>query len=56
MSESILKALMQLFALIAKPDSDEDRRRPLVKLFLNQQLNSELVHKYISIFDEYYHV
>jgi len=56
MSESILKALMQLFALIARPDSNEDSRRPLVKLFLNQQLNKELVQEYLIIFDNYYHL
>jgi len=56
MSESILKALMQLFALIARPNSNEDSRRPLVKLFLNQQLNRELVQEYLIIFDNYYHI
>lgn len=56
MSESILKALMQLFALIARPDSNENTRRPLVKLFLNQQLNKELVQEYLIIFDNYYHL
>jgi len=55
MSENILKALMQLFAIIARPDSDEESRRPLVKLFLNQQLNKELVQEYLIIFDNYYH-
>ncbi len=55
MSESILKALMQLFAVIARPDSDESTRRPLVKLFLIQQLNKELVSKYLILFDNFYH-
>ncbi|MCF6366810.1 MAG: ATP-binding cassette domain-containing protein [Bacteroidales bacterium] len=55
MSENILKALMQLFAIIARPNSDEESRRPLVKLFLNQQLNKELVQEYLIIFDNYYH-
>lgn len=55
MSENILKALMQLFAIIARPDSDESTRRPLVKLFLNQQLNKELVSHYLIIFDNFYH-
>ncbi len=55
MSENILKALMQLFAIIARPDSDESSRRPLVKLFLNQQLNKELVSHYLIIFDNFYH-
>ncbi len=55
MSENILKALMQLFAIIARPNSNEDTRRPLVKLFLNQQLNKELVQEYLIHFDNYYH-
>jgi ABC-type multidrug transport system ATPase subunit len=55
MSESILKALMQLFAIIARPDSDEGNRRPLVKDFLKQQLTTELVEEYLIIFDNYYH-
>lgn len=55
MSESILKALMQLFAIIARPDSDESSRRPLVQDFLKQQLTTELVEEYLIIFDNYYH-
>ncbi len=55
MSENILKALMQLFAIIARPDSNEESRRPLVKLFLTQQLNKELVQEYLIVFDNYYH-
>ncbi len=54
MSESILKALMQLFAIIARPDSNENSRRPLVIDFLKQQLNLDLVHEYLLIFDNYY--
>jgi ABC-type multidrug transport system ATPase subunit len=55
MSENILKALMQLFAIIARPDSNEESRRPLVKLFLTQQLNKELVQEYLILFDNFYH-
>lgn len=55
MSESILKALMQLFAIIARPDGDEGNRRHLVIEFLKQQLNQELVDEYLIIFDNYYH-
>ncbi len=54
MSESILKALMQLFAIIARPDSGEESRRPLVEDFLKQQLNQELVDEYLLVFDNYY--
>ncbi len=55
MSESILKALMQLFAIIACPDSDEKNRRPLVFDFLKHQLNQKLVDEYLIVFDNYYH-
>jgi ABC-type multidrug transport system ATPase subunit len=54
MSERILKALMQLFAIIANPKSNTRDRRPIVKSFLEQQLNKELVDEYLKIFDLYY--
>ncbi len=54
MSERILKALMQLFAIIAKPDSNKEERRTVVGAFLKQQLNTELVNEYLTIFDKYY--
>lgn len=63
MSERVLRALMQLFAIIArvddiseKPDTDEitsSRGRKIVKLFLSQELNAELVEEYLKLFDEY---
>jgi ABC-type multidrug transport system ATPase subunit len=55
MSESILKALMQLFAIIARPDSDSGSRRPVVESFLKQQLNQELVEEYLIVYDNFYH-
>lgn len=54
MSERILKALMQLFAIIARPDSNLAERRLVVGSFLKQQLNTELVNEYLEVFDEYY--
>lgn len=54
MSERILKALMQLFAIIANPKSNTRDRRPIVESFLEQQLNQELVNEYLKIFDLYY--
>lgn len=54
MSEQILKALMQLFAIIARPQSNRNDRRTVVENFLRRQLNSELVKEYLSFFDEYY--
>ncbi len=54
MSESILKALMQLFAIIAPPESNATERRLVVGSFLKQQLNQELVEEYLKVFDVYY--
>jgi len=39
MSERILKALMQLFAIISRPESDSSERRKVVEGFLRKQLN-----------------
>jgi hypothetical protein len=53
MSEEILKALMELFALIVKQDggmiADE---RDYVSGFLNKQLSKESVREYLALFDE----
>ncbi len=54
MSEKILKALMQLFAIIARPESNRQDRRSVVESFLKRELNQELVNEYIKIFDHYY--
>ncbi len=54
MSEKILKALMQLFAIIARPESSEKDRRSVVEAFLRRQLNEELVREYLGSFDQFY--
>ena len=54
MSEEILKALIQLFALIAFPRSETQSRRFIVKSFLIRQLNSRLVEEYLHLFDLLY--
>jgi hypothetical protein len=51
MSEKILKALMQLFAIIARPQSNDSDRRGVVEAFLKHQLNQELVKEYLGFFD-----
>ncbi|MCK5822550.1 MAG: ATP-binding cassette domain-containing protein, partial [Bacteroidales bacterium] len=56
MSEKILKALMQLFAIIARPEQDGSDRRNIVEAFLQQQLNKDLVQEYLKIFDNYYEI
>jgi ABC transport system ATP-binding/permease protein len=54
MSEEILKALMQLFAIIAKQDVGLSiNEREFVQNFLKQQLNESSVKEYLSLFDSF---
>lgn len=53
MSERILRALMQMFAIIAKVDGINNTGRQIVQSFLKQQLSQEQVETYLAIFDEY---
>jgi len=54
MSEEILKALMELFALIVKQDRGIlMNEREYVSGFLNKQLTSETVKEYLALFDEH---
>ena len=54
MSEEILKALMQLFAIIAKQDEGlGDSEREYVEVFLKQQISAEAVADYLALFDGY---
>ncbi|MCI5058603.1 MAG: TerB family tellurite resistance protein, partial [Flavobacteriales bacterium] len=53
MSERILKALMQLFAVVADSDSHGNKSRSIVELFLKQQLSQELVKDYLALYDAY---
>jgi ABC transport system ATP-binding/permease protein len=53
MSEEILKALMQLFAIIAKQDEGvESTQVEYVKNFLQQQLTAEKVAEYYALFEK----
>nr|WP_321451775.1 ATP-binding cassette domain-containing protein [uncultured Carboxylicivirga sp.] len=54
MSEEILKALIQLFALVAFPRTETQSRRFIVKSFLNQQLNKQLIEEYLTLYDKLY--
>jgi ABC-type multidrug transport system ATPase subunit len=54
MSEKILETLMQLFAIIAKPQANDSERRGVVEAFLKRLLNLELVQKYLSTYDKEY--
>ncbi len=55
MNESILKALMRLFAIIANVDEEglSSKARDVVMDYLTIQLNQELANEYIKFFDEY---
>ncbi len=54
MSEEILRALMQLFAIIAKQDEGvETTQVEYVKNFLQQQLSDEEVKEYFRLFEEH---
>jgi ABC-type multidrug transport system ATPase subunit len=56
MIEPILKALMQLFALISDVHNISEissREKDIVRLFLSRQLNNEFVKRYMEMFDEY---
>ncbi|MEA3461789.1 MAG: ATP-binding cassette domain-containing protein, partial [Bacteroidota bacterium] len=58
MSEAILKAMMQLFALIVDIDEIQEvseKERDIIRAFLSRQLNTELTAKYMSIFENYLH-
>ncbi len=51
MSEEILKALMRLFAIIAKQDGGvEDNEIDFVENFLTSQLSSDFVEEYLALF------
>ncbi len=54
MSEQILKALMQLFAIISRPESGKSDRHKVINDFLQKQLNQEIAQEYLQIFDHYY--
>jgi len=54
MSEEVLKALMELFALVVRQDGKlREKERDYVAGFLEKQLSSNLMIKYLLMFDEY---
>ncbi len=55
MNESILRALMRLFAIVANVNKDgvSVNARQIVESYLGLQLNSTLVQEYLALFDEY---
>jgi ABC-type multidrug transport system ATPase subunit len=53
MKEAVLNALLQLFAIIANVSEDgvSFKARAIVKTFLKQYLNTDLINKYLLLFD-----
>jgi len=56
MSESILNALVHLFALVASVNSEGLSKKglALVKNYLKRYLNNELIQEYLDLFNNYY--
>ena len=54
MSEELLKALMQLFAIIAKQDDGSgEAERNYVSSFLSFQLNKSKTEEYLKLYDDF---
>ncbi len=54
MSEEILKALTQLFAIITKQDGGvTEKERLFVISFFKQELDQETVNEYLELYDKY---
>jgi len=53
MSEKILRALMRLFAIIAKADETTDNSTEVVESYLKNQLNNEQVKEYLGVYNEF---
>ena len=53
MSQRILRALMQLFALIGSPVGHKLKRTHVVEYFLLEQLSKEQVEEYMKIYEQY---
>ena len=54
MSESILNALMQLFALMANASGESQNGKKVVVAFLEQHLSPRFVNDYIDLFNNYH--
>ncbi|MDX2191241.1 MAG: ATP-binding cassette domain-containing protein [Bacteroidota bacterium] len=54
MSEEILKALMQLFAIITKQDEGvNEKERKFIENFLRQQLSADMVGSYLTLYESF---
>jgi len=53
MSEPVLKAIMRLFALVAKEDNVTEQERNHIKFFLADHLSQKAMENHLRLFDEY---
>lgn len=53
MSEKLLKAILKLFAIVAKEDGVKEEERANVNEFLHENLNTDAVSFYMELFDQY---
>jgi ABC transport system ATP-binding/permease protein len=53
MSEPVLKAILRLFALVAKEDQITETEQKKVEEFLSQHLNERAVKQHLQLFDSY---
>ncbi|NOS91160.1 MAG: ATP-binding cassette domain-containing protein [Cyclobacteriaceae bacterium] len=53
MSEPVLKAIMRLFALVAKEDTVTEQERNHIKHFLADHLSQKAMESHLQLFDEY---
>src|SRR6476620_948084 len=53
MSEALLKAILRLFAVVAKEGDVTRQERDQIKNFLEEHLSKVAVDGYLKLFDEY---
>lgn len=53
MSELILKAILRLFAIVARQDEVTRQEREQIRAFLKEHLAEPAIEPYLSLFDEY---
>ena len=53
MSEPLLKAILRLFAIVAKEDEVTHHERDQIRFFLEDHLSRSAVDGYLSLFDDY---
>jgi ABC-type multidrug transport system ATPase subunit len=53
MSEPLLKAILRLFAVVAREDEVTHQEREQIRVFLDEHLSQLAVESYLTVFDEY---